>query len=141
LTPAPAWIGRTKFEDEVYELGKRNWKAGPRTTEEFDRSRTISSLKSKVASGRVDPNELKQAVLDHKIKVSDLDKVLDTGSGETTTDSQFKSLNIRQQMGVLKYADPNELARYRTQLHFDQLEDMPDDERAQTIREINKLSK
>src|SRR6267142_785974 len=102
FTPAPAWVGRTKFENSVYDLAKRNWKAGPRTTEEFDRSREVASLRAKRANKTLTSKELGDAYKAHKISNTDLHKLLSSEDiGSTSSDRQFSQLTVRQQLGAL----------------------------------------
>lgn len=141
FTPAPAWVGRSKFEERVYEMGKANWKMGPRTSEEYTRSTTVSALRAKKAAGNLSPDQLRDEYKKHTIRLSDIDKVLTDDEGTTVTERQFKGLGIRQQFAAMKEADDSEKSHYKSMLNFDQLEDLPDDEREILIREWNNMNK
>src|SRR6267142_856739 len=130
FTPAPAWVGRSKCQNSVYDLAKRNWKAGPRTTEDFNRSREVSSLRAKRANKTLTSKELSDAYKSHVINTDDLHKLLSPEDiGTSSTDREFTGLNIRQQLGTLKDADKNELAHYKPLVKLRELYDLPDDER------------
>lgn len=117
ITPSPKYIGKTEADNLAFEYYKSTLPSGPFTPEHMEHQRAVHKYRSGYISGKINEDQLGQAIDEGKIKPRDMDNIMDRGK---TTPLEFHTKSITdpgQALRVWKLSNPEEKSRlYQTML-------------------------